>query len=488
MPPLYGWTHFDIGLRYLKEKLYLEAETCFSKYLSKAMGMADPHRRRMANFYIALCIVARTRPLTASNSDVMRVLARLRPAGALPVARVLAALLVETYHDPDGWHVPSAMRGLADAGAVARLTSDEAELLCEHLEGMAGNTWEQVRRRSRTHCVDSQVPAPVQLPCAPRVDRSSVRNYFAVIPAKPPPPRYELAWALIGSGVVLFVMPFGGLVITTEWYVAVAAIVLMYLASITLTFFGLVTVRECVERRRLQLRRAAMIATSMPQPDDDAMDCWLREDVDRAIRRGEHRHRLDNASEPDRAGLIIKPQVLVGISGLVWPRATRWLAPDPKSPTGFTTSVGRLYLAQVRIGEDGKIRSSHYRIVVMFFTERRLGIYECEVSLKDSRRLAEATYSMSYDDIVKVSSKRVTVLDGDTVAANILMDRDGHSEAVRTDYRFSLILVNGRSIDVSTAVSRGEKVHAYSPVAWENANVQRSVERMVWALKNGKAA
>jgi hypothetical protein len=479
---------YDSGRRSLKERLYREAEDCLSEYLSREPKTPkSANRRARAHCLIALAILARTPPLSRSSAEIKQVVARLRNAVRQPLAHVLAALVKETFYEDDDWNIPEELESLAKKAAVDLLGLNEIELLDGHLPGMFGRTWEQIRRRAGVLGVADGPPPAIDDRTPDQWRRRGVPRYFAVIPSEADSPRYVLAWSLTGGAAALAVLPCAGLFVTTKWYIGVAVLVVMYCAGAALLFCGVLTLRECQYRQRLVNEREAAIAAAHPQPSQRQIDEWLRQDVGDAVRDGAARHRLDIASGLTSAGLVIAPQVFVGISKLPGPYSVERRVRDPKSPSGFRTTIEKAPLARSRVGTDMKLRASHYHILVIFLSERRLGVYECDVDLATRRRLAEATHSFSYDDVVMMSSRRLTSADG-AEAANVLVDSEGRSKTIHGDNRFVLSLVNGHNIQVSTEVTKGANSNIASSVAWDNAHVQRSIERMVWALKDNRIA
>jgi hypothetical protein len=480
-------TLFDSGQRSMKERFYRQAETSFSEYLRDPRTSKSAKQRARAHCSVALTVLARTTPLSRSTAEIKQVVAHLRNASRLPLALVLAALVRETFYEKDGWNVPEDLQALCRPDAVDLLERGEVKQLLEHLPGMFGPTWELIRRRAGNLGVDGAPPLPVEDRRADEWRRKGVRRYFAIIPPEPTKPRYALAWSLIGSGSTFAVLPCAGLYVTTKWYVGIALLVLMYCTSAALLFAGVLVARDCQDRRRRIREREVAIAASVPQPTEAELDRWLKHDVDDAIRRGAERHRIDIELGTANAGLVIEPQAIVGISKLTGPYSVQRYVRDAESPSGYRATIEKRPLARSRVGLDSRLRSSHYHILVLFLTERRIGVFECDIDLASRRGIAEATHSFSYDDVVTMSSRRLSSADGQQ-AVNILVDPAGRSETIHGDNRFFLSLVNGHNIEVSTAVTQTIGSDKASSIAWHNDGVQRSIERMVWALKDNRAA
>jgi hypothetical protein len=477
------WTLYDSGRRSLNERLYREAEACLSEYLSREPKTPkSANRRARAHCLIALAILSRTPPLSRSQAEVDEVRVRLLNADRLPLARVLAALVLETFYQDDGWNIPEDLQVLAKTGAVDELAPGEVAQLVEHLSGMFGPTWERVRRLAGVFGVDPAAPATISNPRPDRWRREGVPRYFAVIPPKPPDPQYGVAWSLVVGGLSAAALTFGVRYATSEWYSALAVIVFLFGVAGALLFFGVIVVRDCSDRRRKIRERNAMIAANEPQPTEAELDRWLAEDVDAAVQRGADRHRLDIARGATSGGLVIPPQVIVGVSPLSGPQRVERLVRDLRRPSGLRTAIENVPLARSRVGADGQLRASHYRVLVLYLTQRRLGVFECDVELATRRRLSETTHSFSYDDVVTMSSRR-RIADK---SKNVLVGSDGVRRPVYGDNRFFLTLVNGGHIEVSTAVAETEQSDTDSAIAWPNARVQRSIERMVWALKDSR--
>lgn len=485
------WTLFDNGRRNLRQHLYRDAEACFVEYLNREpKAPKSAAKRARSHCYIAIAILARTQPLSWSSSEVDKVVARLHVAARLhnashrPLANALARIVVETFYDTDDWNIPERLAELANKDDVDLLDSQDLDLLIEHLPGTFGPTWERIRRQAGLRNLDSAPPDPVDRGTPDPWRKVGVPRYFAIIPPEPPQPRFDRAWSLTGVGCLLAAAPLGGLFITTKWYVGVALTVLLLLTGLGLLFAGLLQFRECGRRRGLVRAREDAIRRSTPKPTDAQMDAWLMQDVDAAVRRGAGRHRLD--LDDPASGLVITPQVVVGISRI----PSRLAVEDILGKSGATAAkrmgYGRLPRAKSRVGADGRLRSSHYHILVVYMTKRRFGIYECDISLATREILAEGTQSFNYGDVVTMSSRKVTSVD-DGKIPNVLIDSRGESRTVRGGSRFIMTLVNGHEIEVRTAVSESSGVDSAKAVAWRNESVQRSIERMVWALKDSEA-
>jgi hypothetical protein len=482
------WTLYDSGKRSLREGLYREAEATLSEYLSQEPRTAkSAGRRSKAHVYIALSILARTPPLSRSTREVSHVVARLRNAHKLPLAQVMAALVNETFYQTDDWNAPEHLDELARKDAVDLLGRQEVELLVHHLRGMFGKTWERVRRRAGHLGVDEQPPEPTDDDRADEWRRKAVRRYFMEIPRTPNQPRWALAWSLVAGSVALAVLPCGGLYVTTRWYVGLGVIAVAYVAAAMLLFFGVIMIRDCYDDRKKIRERDAALAAAQPQASQRELDAWLVDDVERARRLGAELHRLDLRLGIENAGLLLAPQAIVGISKLAGPYSAERLERDPDSPSGMRTVIRRLPLAKTRIGTDNKLRASHYQILVIYLTERRIGVFQCDVELATGQLLAQSTYSFSYDDVVTMSSQKIAP-NGGRDNVNVLIDQDGNSETISGEKRFVMSLVNGHSIEVSTAVHKNATADAGSSIAWQNDPIQRSIERMVWALKDSRVA
>ncbi|WP_433082446.1 hypothetical protein ACQP1P_01780 [Dactylosporangium sp. CA-052675] len=482
------WTLYNSGRRSLRERLYREAEETLSQFLSREprTDKSAPRRAR-AHALIALAILARTPPLSRSTREVGHVVSRLQNARKLPLAQVMASLVIETFYETDAWNVPEGFRSLAEDADVEALPGPDIELLIRHLPGMFGKTWERIRRQAGLLGLGERPPPFVETELVDERRKKLVRRYFAEIPRKPEDPQWTLVAWLLSIGVLAGVLPCGGLYVTTRWYVGLPIVLGLYLLAAVLLFFGIVTARESRESQKKIRVRAAAIAATQPQASETELDAWLEMEVSRVTRLGAERHRLDSGVGLKDAGLLMAPQVIVGVSKLAGPYSVERREPDANSASGLRTVMRKLPLAKTRIGDDGKVRASHYQILVMYLTERRVGVFECDVDMATRELLAESTHSFSYDDVVTMSSQKIAA-GGGQGNLHVLIDRHHNSATISGEHRFVMSLVNGHRIEVSTAVHNATASDSSSVIAWPNDQVQRSIERMVWALKDSRVA
>ena len=197
----------------------------------------------------------------------------------------------------------------------------------------------------------------------------AVRRYFT------PTPKFPFR-AMIGPAVV-------------------GLIGLLFLASGSIgLFIGLVLIAialfKAVPRVRRYIRGCAL---SDPKPADHELDVWLAEAIGPIIEDGFTR--LDIVRS-DLVNNDMEPLVIVG-----FPRDLPASA-APRSAGRQDDQRMRFRLAR---GVDGKIRATHYDILVVYLTKWRLCTYQGLLEMETGKVISDGTREFLYRDVVSVATE-----------------------------------------------------------------------------------
>ena len=190
---------------------------------------------------------------------------------------------------------------------------------------------------------------------------AAVRRYFTPLPRFPRIIGIAIA-ALIGLILVL-----SGL--GSSAFVSVVGLLVLIFAAVR----GVPRILDYRRRRAL----------AEPKPSDDQMDQWLMDAFEPARRAGFRRLDLEPSDllNPDQEPLLV---------------------------VGFPQGDGRTY--KLARGKDGRLRASHYDLLVVYMTEWHLSTYQCTLDMETGALGADETHEFAYRDIVSVAttSDRVT--------------------------------------------------------------------------------
>ncbi|GIF72016.1 hypothetical protein [Asanoa siamensis] len=479
------------GLRLLHEGLYREARNCFDDLLVKEAhddGAIASERRMRAHAYAALAILAGRRPSYRSPDEVHAVVNHVVNARAVALATVIAALVRDDYFGSDGMTVPSRLDSLSRTADPRRLSRSEFALLATHTRPCRGPAWAAFAAEAdrRGVWVD-RYEEPATLPVASPERQIGVPLYFYPMPRKPLPPNSTPAAVRAGAGVLALVTPFVGVLDGVAWHIQLAIAGPFVVAAVLLFFFSVTAYRDFQTDRVRQREWEEAKAQTARRPSDRQMDTWLEDDVVRIAEIAARRHRLDKSVTGGRGGLIVEPQTAVGVSNLRRGELIERVGAGYRQ-LGRDGGRARTPLAKVRTGSDGKLRSDHYRIMVIFLTEQRVAVFECDLDFARRVLLTESTQTFHYDDVVSISSR--TVSEGAKASDEVRIrfdDGSGNYATISVNHRFAMSLVSGERVEVGVGISGPAQRRSKLAVAWENARVERVVQRMVWSRKERRA-
>ena len=197
----------------------------------------------------------------------------------------------------------------------------------------------------------------------------AVRRYFTPTPTFP-------VRAMIGPSVAGLI----GLLLLAAGSVGM----LIGLVLIAIALF------KAVPRIRRHIRACAL---SDPKPADHELDIWLAEGIGPIIEDGFTR--LDIVRS-DLVNNDMEPLVIVG-----FPRDLPGSA-APRPGQRHDEQRMRFRLAR---GVDGKIRATHYDILVVYLTKWRLCTYQGLLEMETGKVISDGTREFLYRDVVSVATE-----------------------------------------------------------------------------------
>ena len=174
---------------------------------------------------------------------------------------------------------------------------------------------------------------------------------------------------------------------------ALIGLVLLVSGSIGL-FIGLILIAIALFKAVPRIRRyVRACALADPKPADHELDVWLAEAIGPIIEDGFTR--LDIVRS-DLVNSDMQPLVIVG-----FPRDLPGSAAPRPGPRPDDQRMG-FRLAR---GVDGKIRATHYDILVVYLTKWRLCTYQCLLEMETGKVISDGTREFLYRDVVSVATE-----------------------------------------------------------------------------------
>ncbi|MGR6317593.1 hypothetical protein Q2K19_04960 [Micromonospora soli] len=463
------------GRRLLDERAYRQAAQCFERFLAQGASQQSS-KRAEANVLVAIAMLARHPPSYRTPEQATKIVHHLM-AAETSLAAVVAGLVRDDYYLSVGISDPSDLATLASTAEPANLTLDELNLIERHLAAVPGRTWE----RLRAHCRSLGIHLPAAAAGPPSAMTTTARligvsKYFVTLPPAPPPDRGGLAATLVGLGLGLALLPCGGLYVETRWYVGLALLILLPAVGVVVGLVGIGLWRDSQQDRKARQRYEEARAAAAGGPSDKQMDTWLEQDV---MARGARRLRLNPALVAGSGDLLVEPQAAVGVSRLESDQTVEQVVAQGNS-TRIRVVRKRTTLGKTRVGKDGKLRSDHYEVLVLYLSAHRASVFKCDLDLATRQLLTEETVTFHYRDVVSISSRTIVLPKSAEGAIPILDAVSGRNMRHFADSRFTLSLVNGQHLEVSVALNTDNRE---LEVAWANSDVHQVVERMVWSRK-----
>lgn len=188
----------------------------------------------------------------------------------------------------------------------------------------------------------------------------AVRRYFT------PTPKFPIR-KLVGPGIA-----------------AVLGLLLFAAGSVGI-FIGLVLIAVALFRAVPRIQRyQRACAFADPKPSDHQMDLWLAEAYDPIVENGFNR--LDIVRS-DLVNTDMRPLIVVGF---------------PKEIPASTSGRQGFRLAR---GLDGKVRASHYDILVVYLTKWRLCTYQGVLEMETGNVIMDGTREFLYRDVLSVATE-----------------------------------------------------------------------------------
>jgi hypothetical protein len=197
----------------------------------------------------------------------------------------------------------------------------------------------------------------------------AVRRYFT------PAPKFPVR-AMIGPGVAGLV---GLLLLASGSIGVVIGLILIIIALV-----------KAVPRVRRYIRACAL---SDPKPADHELDVWLAEAIGPIVEDGFTR--LDIVRS-DLVNNDMQPLVIVG-----FPRDL----PGSAAPRPGQRHDDQRMGFRLARGVDGKIRATHYDILVVYLTKWRLCTYQGLLEMETGKVIADGTREFLYRDVVSVATE-----------------------------------------------------------------------------------
>ncbi len=197
----------------------------------------------------------------------------------------------------------------------------------------------------------------------------AVRRYFT------PAPKFPVR-AMIGPGLAGLV---GLLLLASGPIGVVIGLILIIIALV-----------KAVPRIRRYIRGCAL---ADPKPADHELDVWLAEAIGPIVEDGFTR--LDIVRS-DLVNHDMQPLVIVGFP--------RDLPGSAAAGPGQRHDDQRMRFRLAR-GVDGKIRATHYDILVVYLTKWRLCTYQGLLEMETGRVIADGTREFLYRDVVSVATE-----------------------------------------------------------------------------------
>ncbi|WP_431934758.1 hypothetical protein [Micromonospora sp. RP3T] len=379
------------GRRAIAEGLYPKAVEFFTEAIAKGAAGADPH------YYLALALLGGRKP-SRMGSGAQRTMDQVdehlgRALQIEPTAAHVRALWIALKRDHYADridHGPSVAELQAGLGAVAPVHAAEITPFTESREDPL---WQATLAVARAGI---------------EARRPNVHRYFI---RTPNPPLLGTAKTMMIIGGVLAGL---GLVLLL---IALKETALCCLA-VPLGIGGAVMlVKGFQEYTSLTSAYQRDLAASQPKPTDEQMDLWLYFDKF-GIRDHALRH-LDTALDD----LVCEPQLVIG----------------PASPT------------QQARGQDGVLRFSRYKIVILLLGQSRISVFSCEWDFIRCIVSNTDAFDFRYRDITGL---RMRQLHGVTEGSQLVIKgEDGRDVPVHFNKIFEMIIAGTDRIAVTIDVT-----------------------------------
>ena len=258
-----------------------------------------------------------------------------------------------------------------------------------------------------------------------------VKKYFTKTPNKP---SHTVNWVIMSLGLFIFISPFFS--DDPGCY------------GFCFGFGVLILIAGGLKYRSDERMYKRAYDDAEPKPSDQQLDEWLEEAKQEIISGAMDKLHLT----PEQALNTNDPLVVIG------PSAS----------------------AKFKVGEDGVIRFSSYKIVVIYLSQYHLGAYTCNLRMDSGEVSSEQTQEYHYADIVSVST-----LTSNSIFKVITMD--GREHDIKGQQQFSLSVVNGESITVTVAFPELENIFSKGRLLPTGADKAINTIRKMWLEQKGSS-
>lgn len=428
---------YNGGLDALKHRLYPKVVERFEDFLSSAEsvnsipGTAIEERAARAHVYVVLGLLNGSRPSYHSSDLIRRIQMHLEGARQLgrgyPVAAMADVVLAIVKED---FYEAREMRSGGPQAAelrrsVADLDHEDLVTLVTHMAPAAGQTWQELSRLAgEAGLAQPEVAGEDKQRVIPADREEKVVKYFTRTPDRVNPAGHVV---LLGSAGVLAVL-------------AIAVHNVVSLLFVAIAVWAGKKGYELYKKYRAFLKAWA---AAEPKPADEELDKWLTEDIEYITRKGGRKLQLKAREDFDGGDLITSAVVVVGVCDS---SATRSGRPPA-----------------VRAGKDGRIRASHYDVLILFLTDQVISSYRCILEFATGDLLWDETRMYHYANIVGVSSVSIPVEAPVAQLVDVLSQKENDISAA---HKFTLSVVNGERLQVTTEFSGNFFQTSDGKIAW----------------------
>lgn len=463
--------YFNDGLEALKQRLYPKAVERFENFLSTAASVSDAARGNgvsgppgasvapgeiqakaaRAHVYAVLGQLGRSRPSYHSVDVIRRIDTHLesarragagRPVSAL--ADVVWAIVKDDFYTAQGLRAgdPSASELRQ---SLAYLDREDIGTLVEHLAPAEGETWKALAGLAADRGFAAPEVFGEEKRRAISPDRhEKVRKYFTKTPDPVNPAPHILAF----SGVALLV---------------IAAVASRSFLSVLLIAGAAWLGKKGFDRYKVYREYRKALAAAEPKPPEEELDNWLAEDIEYITRKGARKLRLTPREERNGGDLLVQEQVVVGVAK---PGETR---------------NGRV--PGVRFGKDGRLRADHYDVLILFLTDRMISTYRSVLEFATGELLLDEMREYHYANIVGVSAVSIPVSRPIQELVEVVSDKEVDISLI---HQFSLSIVNGESMPVTTGFGGGRFEDSDGKVVWRGNEHALSIIQSMVRSRHGR--
>jgi hypothetical protein len=453
---------FNNGLEALKNQEYAHVVAIFRKFFSTAAkaesangGSSDRSKVKgaRAHVYTALGLLNGTRPSFHSSEDIREIEKQLEAArseaygtSAAAMADIVLAIVKEDFYDERG--IPAGPPRAEDLRvSITDVEPPDLADLAKHVAPSEGQTWREMAGLASGHGYSVPVQDEEERPQANVAGRrTKVRKYFT---KTPDPVSQALHLLLFGAAVLLVVV-----------------------AIVSQSVFGLVLVAAAAwvgkkgydqhKKYRAFLRKWE---AAEPKPSDEELDRWLEADTDEITRKGARKLQIRVDKELSRSDLITPAVVVVGV-------------PDPDDPR-----TGKFAF---RVGKDGRVRADQYMVLVLFLTRQVVSTYRCALDFASGDLLADETRQYHWGNIVGVSSVSVPAPKVIADLANLLVATGEKTRDISSLHQFTLSIVNGDTLPVTTEFGGSSFASSGGKVAWRGNDYALSIIQSEVRARNAR--